>query len=85
MTIMRCDPKFLETWLKQNEAECTGDFVEGVLLDSFMVWTKRGVAAVYEHFLNAWSSDYMIDFEPGDGKKVWENWYTFADGADGVA
>ena len=82
MTRFYIDPKNLEKWLHQNEAEYTGDFVDGCLLDSFVVWTKNGVAAVYEHYLNAWSSDYLIEFERGSADEVWTNWYLFADRAE---
>lgn len=79
MTRFYIDPKDLAVWLHQNEAEYTGDFVDGCLLDNFVVSTKNGVAAVYEHYLNAWSSDYLVEFERGDGANVWRRWYEFAD------
>lgn len=82
MTRFYIDPQNIEKWLHQNEAEYTGDFVDGCLLDSFVVWTKNGVAAVYEHYLNEWSSDYLIEFERGSADEVWTNWYLFADRAE---
>ena len=77
MTRFYIDAKNLEKWMRQNEAEYTGNFVDGCLLDNFLVWTKNGVAAVYEHYLNAWSSDYYVEFERGDGENVWDRWYDF--------
>lgn len=77
MTTIRLSPDYLEMWMKQNRAEYTGDFLEGCLLDNFMVWTKRGAAAVYEYPLNSWSSEYRIEFEPGDAENVWRRWYDF--------
>lgn len=44
-------PKYFEKWFSQNQGEYTGDFVEGVLLDSFVIATKRGFAAVYEKIM----------------------------------
>lgn len=58
-------PKDLEKWIYQNRAEYTGAFVEGCLLDNFVLACKRGFVAVYEHILNCWSSDYLIEFQPG--------------------
>lgn len=52
----------LEMWMHQNEASYTGDFFDGVLLDNFIVSCKNGIAAVYEHALNEWSSCYEIHF-----------------------
>ena len=77
MTKFYIEPKNLDKWMKQNEADYIGNFVDGALLDNFMLFTKNGIAAVYEHYLNAWSSDYYVEFERGDGDKVWDNWYAF--------
>ena len=77
MTRFYLDPKHLEKWMHQNAAEYTGDFIEGCLQDNFIVWTKNGVAAFYEHYQNAWSSDFYVEFERGAGDEVWTNWYLF--------
>lgn len=79
ITTIRIGATELEKWMHQNEAEYTGDFAEGGLLDNFMLACKRGFAAVYEHYLNCWSSDYLIEFESGAAQDVWENWYRFED------
>ena len=52
MTEFDIDPKYFGKWFHQNEAKYTGDFVEGVLLDNFVIATKRGFAAIYEKPLN---------------------------------
>ena len=70
-------PKGLEKWMHQNQVEYTGDFVEGTLLDNFVIACKRGFAAVYEHRLNEWSSDYRVEYETGAAQKVWSRWYQF--------
>lgn len=67
----------LDKWLHQNKAEYTGDFVEGVLLDNFVVMTKRGFAAVYEKYLNSNASGYEIHFETGTAQNVFKEWYEF--------
>lgn len=66
----------INMWLHQNEAE-TLEFREGCLADNFIVGTKRGYAAIYEHYLNAWSSDYLVEFEAGDAPNVWKRWDAF--------
>ena len=81
------NPCDLEKWMYQNKAEYTGNYVEGVLQDSFVVATKRGYAFFYDHCLNAWSSDYAVYFIPykAGGKhmksydKLWAEWLTFED------
>ncbi len=77
MTEFFIDPKELEKWMHQNRAQYTGGFIEGCLLDNFVVATKRGFAAIYEHPLNEWSSNYRVEFEPGAAQGVWRNWYEF--------
>mgnify|MGYP001039563499 CR=1 FL=1 len=67
----------LEKWMHQNRAQYTGDIIEGTLLDSFVLMCKRGYAAVYEHPLNEWCSDYRVEFEAGAAQEVWNRWYDF--------
>ena len=66
----------------------TGAYVEGVLVDSFVVETKRGVAAIYEHYLNEWTSNYYVEFtdykngfKNGEVDKIWSDWYAFEEKA----
>ena len=75
ITSFRLSSTELEKWMHQNKAEYTGDCVEGCLLDNFVLACKRGFAAVYEHTLNCWTSDYIVEFAPGAAPEVWENWY----------
>lgn len=77
-TIYIHEAHLLGKWLHQNAAECTGDFVEGVLLDNFVVWTKNGVAAIYEQYVNSSKSEYRVEFQRGDGDIVWRRWEQFA-------
>ena len=74
----------LGMWMHQNKAEYTGAYVEGVLLDSFVVATKRGFAAIYETYVNPWVSCYTIEFETGTAQTVWKNWYKFEEEAENV-
>lgn len=73
----RMKPSALEKWMHQNRVEHTGAFVEGCLLDSFVLSCKRGFAAVYAHVVNEWVSDYIVEFEAGEAKTVWKRWYEF--------
>ena len=77
MTRFYIAPKKLEKWMHQNGASYTGTMVEGCLLDNFVLICKRGYAAVYEHYLNCWNSDYLVEFEPGAAQEVWRQWYQF--------
>ena len=65
-------PNFLGKWLHQNKAEYTGDYYDGVLLDNFVVQTKNGIAAIYEHYINPNKSDYLVKFERGTGIVVYD-------------
>lgn len=67
----------LEQWLHQNNAEYTGDFFDGCLLDNFIVYCKNGVAALYEHYLNEWSSCYEVHFgrTPEEINAVYDEFY----------
>ena len=56
--------------------------------DSRAVKTKRGVAAIYEHALNEWTSNYYVEFtdykngfKNGEVDKIWSDWYTFEEKA----
>ena len=67
----------LEKWMHQNRAQYTGVFINGRLWDNFVVATKRGFAAIYEHPLSEWRSAYWVEFEPGAAQRVWHRWYQF--------
>lgn len=77
MTRFYIDSRDFDKWMHQNAGEYVGEFAEGCLLDNFVVMTKRGFAAFYEHYLNEWSSDYYVEFEPGAAQGVFANWYKF--------
>ena len=68
-----------EKWMHQNQAGTTGDFVEGCLLDNFIVQCKHGVAALYEHYCNCWSSCYEVHFArtESEARDLFEEFYTF--------
>lgn len=70
-------PRELKKWQSQNKAVCSGDFCDGCLLDNFVLFCKRGVAAVYEHYVGPWSSNYRVEFEPYPANQVWKHWYRF--------
>ena len=78
VTSFQLDPgPAFDKWVHQNSAEYTGDYVDGCLLDSFIMCTPRGFAAFYENYLNEWSSNYYVEFQPGAAQKVFSNWYEF--------
>ena len=78
------NPANFNKWAHQNAVEYTGDFVDGCLLDNFVVFTKHGIAAIYEHYVNPWQSNYRVEFirtpkteEPGWTQKLFSRWYEF--------
>jgi hypothetical protein len=71
------NPINLNRWMQQNKAEYTGDFLDGCLLDNFVVKTKRGYAAVYEKYVNEGMSTYRIEWQAGNADNVFANWYMF--------
>ena len=78
ITCFRLDPgQAFEKWARQNGAEYTGDYIDGCLLDNFVMATRRGYAAFYEHYVNEWTSDYYVEFQPGPAQAVFVNWYEF--------
>jgi hypothetical protein len=79
ITTFKMEPIMLEKWLKQNGGEYTGDVVEGCLLDSFVVFTKRGIAAFYESYVNSCQSNYYVEFQVYPGNDVFEKWHKFSD------
>jgi hypothetical protein len=72
-------------WLHQNHTIPTGDFVEGCLLDNWVVATKRGFAAIYEHYLNPNSSCYRIVWEDSTAQNMFAQWYKFEEEAENAS
>lgn len=66
-------PDLLNKWMHQNKAERI-DFVDGCLLDNLLVSTPRGYAAIYEHFVNAWESNYIVEFQTGAATDIIDKW-----------
>lgn len=77
VTIFNLNPSAFEKWMHQNKAEYTGDFVDGCLLDNFVVSTKRGYAAIYERYINNQTSGYRVEFQPGTAEDVFQHWCEF--------
>ena len=82
MTEFDIGPRYFEKWFHQNKAEYTGDFVEGSLLDNFVIETKRGFAAIYEKYVNEWTSCYHVVFQKGAAQDVFKQWYEFEKAAE---
>lgn len=74
--------KDFEKWVYQNKAEYSGNYVEGCLLDNFIMVTKRGFAAFYEVPCTTWTSKYRVEFQKGAAQDVWRKWYEFEDAAE---
>ena len=51
----------LDMWIKQNEADII-DSREGCMLDNLLAECRRGVAIIYEAFVNSWESEYKVKF-----------------------
>ena len=60
--------------IHQNKAECI-DVIEGCLLDSLLMATKRGYIALIETFATTQSSTYTLYFstDSGDIYEIWES------------
>lgn len=74
--------KDFDKWVHQNKAEYSGDFVEGCLLDNFVMVTKRGFAAFYETPCSEWCSKYRVVFQKGAAQDVFREWYKFEEAAE---
>lgn len=72
-------PWHLEKWIHQNAGEID-EIVEGCLLDNLLIACKRGYAALYEKYVNAYESTYEVYFQPyKDGNNVADKFYTKVD------
>ncbi len=82
VTAFTLNPRDLEKWMHQNRAVYVGDFVEGCLLDNFVLACKNGFAAVYEKYVNPNMSTYYVEFQRGAAQRVFCNWYDFEERAN---
>lgn len=69
--------KALKTWIFQNHADLI-ESIDGCLLDNYVVQTKNGYAAIYEHPCTEWSSNYRVEFQRGNADDVWSRWNEFS-------
>lgn len=74
----------LGKWMQQNGVnDSIIDCREGVLLDSFIAYTKSGIAAVYENYVSPWVSNYRVEFSRDDrDPEIWEKWDSFCNDYD---
>ena len=74
----------LEKWLYQNDGEIV-EILEGCLLDSYLIETKRGTAAIMETYATPNSSKYTLYFSTDDeaaqifykaqeAREAWDAW-----------
>lgn len=78
----------VEKWMHQNKACHNGCFVDGCLLDNFVVDTEIGFAMFYESYVNEWTSRYYVEYALNRKNKVcqawrevWKNWNAFEEKA----
>lgn len=74
-----------EKWMHQNGAEFTGAYVEGTLLDNYILQCKRGWCAVYERYATPNSSYHEFRFVPySDQRGCDELWAEFMEFEESV-
>ena len=69
--------KELERFIKNNHAEYTGCYIEGSLIDNFVMSTSKGYAAFYESHRNEWTSWWRVEYQTGFAQDMWRHWYEF--------
>ena len=76
--------KFVEDCQRHGTPVEILDCREEVLLDSFICEIGDLLIFVKDHFLNSWSSDYMLTIArtDGDRKKVWKMWDEYIEAYD---
>ena len=63
---------------RENKKECCWCeyMCDGVLVDNFIIYCKKGLALLQEHYLNPWQSDYYVMFARYDDKEstdiIWD-------------
>lgn len=55
---------------RENKKECCWCeyMCDGVLVDNFLIYCKKGLALLQEHYVNPWQSDYYVMFARYDDK-----------------
>lgn len=71
----KLNPRSFDKFIYQNKAELI-DFYEGCLLDNYLYQTKRGVMAIYEQYVNCWTSEFLVIFA-SDEKEISQIWCEF--------
>ena len=56
-----CNINNLDKFIHQNRGEII-DFLDGCLIDNFLIATKRGYIALLENYVNCWTSNYKLIF-----------------------
>lgn len=63
---------------RENKKECCWCeyMCDGVLVDNFIIYCKKGLALLQEHYLNPWQSNYYVMFARYDDKEsiniIWD-------------
>ena len=83
VTKLRVPLRDAARWERQNEAEYTGDWVDGVLTDNYVLACKRGYCFVYEA-QDSWYPNIPVykfaAYKDEEAvKELWDEWYGFVE------
>jgi hypothetical protein len=53
------------------------ELIEGCCSDNYLVHTEKGVIVAFENYLNEWSSDLRIYFQPYPANELYKAWDNF--------
>lgn len=83
VTKMRIRLKDAPRWEHQNSAEYTGEYIEGVLTDNYVLACKRGWCFVYEATDGWYPNTPIYKFAAYKDKEaceeLWNEWLDFAE------
>lgn len=68
----KLNPGILDKFIYQNKAEIV-DCIDGVLLDDLLFYTRRGMIALFETYVNSNMSDFTVYFSTDTGE-IWDLW-----------
>lgn len=72
------NPKYFEQFLNLVDGEII-ECVEGCLLDNFLIYSKLETIVVYEHYLNCWTSDFLILIQDSKETEIETQWWEYCD------
>lgn len=72
MKTYKLNPRNLEKFIYQNAGEIV-DCLDGCLLDDLLLYTRRGLVAIFESYVNSNQSDFTVYFST-DPAEIWPLW-----------